>query len=193
MRESKVLLEAERWRSPAAGSGSGDWVGRGRGSLLLSPGPTEPCGTVSVFHGSPVGTMRRFRSTGIPPPSPALGLHRWPCALWLDFPTSASDDHSGTLGLSPRRPSRSAHPPHVSALREAVHSCQPRPPWAGLDSPRSLRPAACQGDASPWRFDAWRPRPSMDRWALDCRLFRLRHVTRVLPRHEVSVLCRARL
>ena len=53
-----------------------DWVGRGRGSLLLFPRPpTEPCGTVSVLHGSPVGTIRRFRITGLTPPSPAIVLH----------------------------------------------------------------------------------------------------------------------
>src|SRR5262252_10248923 len=69
----------ERRASAAAGSGSGDWVGRGRGSLLLFPRPpTEPCGTVSVLHGSPVGTIHRFRITGITPPSPAIVLHLWP-------------------------------------------------------------------------------------------------------------------
>src|SRR2546427_12199676 len=96
-----LSVEAERWRSPAAGSRSEarDWVGRGRGSLLLFPRPpTEPCGTVSVLHGSPVGTIHRFRTTGITPPSPAIVLHLWPFALWLAFPTSDYDDHSVTLG-----------------------------------------------------------------------------------------------
>src|SRR2546430_4224233 len=106
----------QRCASAAAGSGSADWVGRGRGSLLLFPRPpTEPCGTVSVLHGSPVGTIHRFRTTGITPPSPAIVLHLWPFALWLAFPTSDYYDHSVTLGLSPRRPSRSSHTQHVSA------------------------------------------------------------------------------
>ena len=52
---------------------------RARSLTRLFPRPpTEPCGTVSVLHGSPVGTLRRFRTTGIPPPSPAIVLHLWP-------------------------------------------------------------------------------------------------------------------
>ena len=36
-------------------------------------------------------------------------------------------------------------------------------------------------------------RPSKARWALDVRQSSGRPVTRVLPRHEVSVFCRSRL
>jgi hypothetical protein len=84
-----IWEEAERWRSPAAESGreAGDWVGRGRGSVLLFPlPPTEPCATVAVVHSAPVGTMHRFRTTSLTPPAPALVLHLGPFALWLAFP-----------------------------------------------------------------------------------------------------------
>ena len=77
--------------------------------------PTEPCGTVSVLHGSPVGTIRRFRTTGLTPPSPAIVLHLWPFALWLAFPTSDYYDHSVTLRLASFRPSRSSLLQHVRA------------------------------------------------------------------------------
>src|SRR5215510_11181784 len=88
---------------------------RARSLTRLFPRPpTEPCGTVSVLHGSPVGTIHRFRIIGITPPSPAIVLHLWPFALWLAFPTSDYYDHSVTLGLSPRRPSRSSRTQHVS-------------------------------------------------------------------------------
>src|SRR5262249_46982398 len=146
-----LSMEAERQVSAAAGSGSADWVGRGRGSLLLFPRPpTEPCGTVSVLHGSPVGTIHRIRTPGITPPSPAIVLHLWPCALWLAFPASDDYGHSVTLGLSSRRPSRSSMMQHYS-VREAVHSCLPRPHWAGLDPQRAPRPSACLCDESTWR------------------------------------------
>jgi len=49
------------------------------------------------LHGSPVGTLHRFRITGITPPSPAIVLHLWSFALWLAFPTSDYYDHSVTL------------------------------------------------------------------------------------------------
>src|SRR5262249_3290023 len=77
--------------------------------------PTEPCGTVAVFHGSPVGTMHRCRITGITPPCPAIVLHLWPFALWLACPASDSYDHAVPRGLSSRRPSRRALAPHGSA------------------------------------------------------------------------------
>ena len=89
---------------------------RARSLTRLFPRPpTEPCGTVSVLHGSPVGTIHRFRITGITPPSPAIVLHLWSFALWLAFPTSDYYGHSVTLGLSPRRPSRSSCTQHVRA------------------------------------------------------------------------------
>jgi hypothetical protein len=111
-------LRAERLSSPAAGSGreAQDWVGRGRGSLLLFPRPpTEPGGTVSVLHGSSVGTMRRVRTTGLTPPAPAIVRPLEPCALERAFPTSNDDGHAVPRGLAPRRASRSARPPHVRA------------------------------------------------------------------------------
>ena len=77
--------------------------------------PTEPCGTVSVLHGSPVGTIPRLRIPGITPPSPAIVRHLWPFTLWLAFPTSDDYDPSVPLGLSSRRPSRSARIQHVLA------------------------------------------------------------------------------
>src|SRR5262245_20415355 len=84
-------------------------------TLLFPQPPTEPDGTLSVLSGSPVGTIHRFRITGITPPSPALVLPLWPHALWLAFPAQDYDDHSVTLGLSSRRPSRSSLLPHVRA------------------------------------------------------------------------------
>ena len=89
---------------------------RARSLTRLFPRPpTEPCGTVSVLHGSPVGTIHRFRMTGITPPYPAIVLHLWPFAMWLAFPAPDYYDHSVTLGLSPRRPSRSSLLQHVLA------------------------------------------------------------------------------
>ena len=89
---------------------------RARSLTRLFPRPpTEPCGTVSVLHGSPVGTMHRFRMTGITPPYPAIVLHLWPFAMWLVFPAPDYYDHSVTLGLSSRRPSRSSLLQHVLA------------------------------------------------------------------------------
>jgi hypothetical protein len=138
-----------------SGSDVGDWVGRGRGSLLLFPRPpTEPCGTVSVLHGSPVGTMRRFRITGLTPPSPAIVLHLLPFAMWLAFPAPDSYDHSVTLELSSRRPIPQCTPATRLSVREAVHACLPRPHWAVLDAQRSLRPSADLGDESTLLSDA---------------------------------------
>jgi hypothetical protein len=112
---------------PAQGlSRGGVRLGRPRARSLtrLFPRPTtEPCGTVSVLHGSPVGTLHRFRITGLTPPSPAVVLHLWPFALWLAFPNSDSYGHSVTLGFSSRRPSRRALSQHVSAWgRRSTHA-----------------------------------------------------------------------
>src|SRR5262249_59407641 len=73
--------------------------------------------------------------------------------MWLAFPASDYYGHSVTLGLSSRRPSRSSMMQHYS-VREAVHSCLPRPHWAVLDPQRSHRPSACLCDESTWLLDA---------------------------------------
>ena len=111
---------------------------RARSLTRLFPRPpTAPCGTVSVLHGSPGGTIHRFRTTGLPPPSPAIVLHLWPCALWLAVPASDYYAHSVPLGLAPRRPSRSAHPPHVAACGR--RSPPAFPALLGRCWPRSAR------------------------------------------------------
>ena len=38
-----------------------------------------------------------------------------------------------------------------------------------------------------------RQRPSLDRWALDCKPSSFHPITRGLPSHDVSVFCRSRL
>ena len=39
----------------------------------------------------------------------------------------------------------------------------------------------------------WRQRPSIDRWALDCKPSSVRHITRVLPSNDVRAFFRSRL
>ena len=126
---------------------------RARSLTRLFPRPpTEPCGTVSVLHGSPVGTMHRFRISGLTPPSPALVLHLWPFALWLAFPTPDYYDHSVPRGLSSRRPSRSSRPQHVSACRRRSTHAFPalsgrgwtRRGRSGRPLPWATSPSRCQ-------------------------------------------------
>ena len=145
---------AERCASAAAGSRSEarGRVGRERGRLgrLFSRPPSEPCVTVSVLHGSPVGTLHRFRTTGITPPSPAVVLHLWPFALWLAFPASDSYGHSGTRGRASRRPSRRALLPYVKAwlrwpVRAVMRVHDPLSCPRRCGGPRSRHP---QGHAS---------------------------------------------
>jgi hypothetical protein len=62
-------------------------------------------------------TVSKTSSVSVPPPwrlRQGEGTDRR-FALWLAVPTPDDDDHSGTLGLASRRPSRRARTPHVAA------------------------------------------------------------------------------
>jgi hypothetical protein len=87
----------------------------------------------------------------------------------------------------------------------AVHSCNTCEREGGgplLPAPPSLSGAGLAAVAQAVRLPVrrghlalrrCRQRPSIDRWALDFRQCSFRHVTRVLPSHDISVFCRSRL
>jgi hypothetical protein len=108
--------------------------------------------------------MHRFRTPGLPPPAPAIGLPLGPCALGRVFPPSDSSDHSVTRGLSPRRPSRCSLIQHVAACgRRSTQALSALLARRGTRRGRSGRPA-CLGDESPGRCDAGARGPTMTTW-----------------------------
>ena len=107
-----------------------------------------------MLHGSPVGTLHRFRITGITPPAPACRTPPVALCPGVGLP------HRGLLRplCDPRTRVPEAIPPCTYttrlSVREAVHSCLPRPHGAVLDSQKSPRPSACLCEESTWRVDA---------------------------------------
>ena len=70
----------------------------------------------------------------------------------------------------------------------------PSPPsWGGAGLAAVAQAVRVPGRRVHLAVRRWRERPSIDRWALDCRPSSLRQVTRVSPSHDVSVFFRARL
>src|SRR5712691_12046054 len=106
--------------------------------------------------------------------------------VWTAFPSSDYYGSSVTIGLAPRRPSRSSLMQHYK--RDVGGPLMPSPPslgGAGLSEiAQSLRLF--------WRrvhlaLRRCSQRPSIDRWALDFRQFSFRRITRVSPSNGLSV------